>query len=813
MPRTCLLTAAALAMLLPSPAAAAVTGNLWAWGEGFYGELGNGSVGTLAEPVPVSLPASLALTAVTAGASVDFALDSDGRAWGWGNNGFGQVGDGTTNDTNLPTHVAMPAGVRLTQVSSGHDHALALDSTGRAWAWGRNLSGQLGDGTTVNSSTPVQVTMPAGVSFAQVAAGGDFSLGLDGGGRVWTWGYNSDGELGDGSTSQQTTPVLAQLPPGTAITAVAGGGYHALALDSTGRVWAWGFNASGQLGDGTTTSSSTPVQVAMPSGIAVTGIAGAENHSIARASDGTAWAWGNGTFGTLGNGATDNHPTPVQVSMPSGAGFTQIGACPGAYHTLAVDATGRAWGWGDDSSGELGDGGTAAQDAPVAVHMPSGVLFTSVDAGSYHSIALDTNGHAWTWGASDVAGNGMQTESDTPAPGTATDGHTFTSLAAGSEDSFGLDPSGHAWAWGVNQDGQLGNGSTTTEPAPVAVQMPANVTLTSVVAGAASFYASALDTTGHVWAWGQNDDGELGDGTTTSSAVPVPVTMPNGVTFTKIAAGNSHTLALDTTGHLWAWGYGGDGELGDGSTVSSSVPVEVTTPPDVTFSAIAAGGSVRTLFFAAGDWSLAVDTSGRVWSWGFNNDGELGNGTTTNTSLPLPLAQPLNVASVAAGSDFSLALDSSGDAWAWGHSYWGTLGNGSGGSSGSFSAQPVAVTMPQGVTFSALAAGGDHALALDREGRAWAWGRDTNGQLGDGGGVTMRTTPVAVAMPGGISFTAVAAGNDHSLALGTPPPANVPEAPLALVLPSAGAFVAGAVLRRRRAGRHHGPLAGGANPG
>src|SRR5450759_972395 len=216
---------------------------------------------------------------------------SPGSAWAWGYNGYGQLGNGTT--TNSSTPVAVTNGTSVTAIAGGGNHSLALTSTGQVLAWGYNGHGQLGNGTTTNSSTPVAVSLPPfGITVTAIAGGGLHSLARTSTGQVLAWGYNHEGELGNGTTTDSSTPVAVSLPSGTTVTAIAGGLSHSLALTSTGQVLAWGYNGHGELGNGTTTNSSTSVAVSLPSGTRVTAIAGGGQHSLALTSTGQVLAWG-----------------------------------------------------------------------------------------------------------------------------------------------------------------------------------------------------------------------------------------------------------------------------------------------------------------------------------------------------------------------------------------------------------------------------------------------------------------------------------------------------------------------------------------
>ncbi|NIL41288.1 cell wall anchor protein, partial [Salinispora arenicola] len=262
------------------------------------------------------------------------AAGPPGTGLAWGTNSAGRLGDGTTTDSSTPVAVHVPAGTTITAVAGGAGHSLAVTSAGTALAWGDNSSGQLGDGTTTDSSTPVPVDVPAGTTVTAVAAGGLPQSGGDLRRDVLAWGANGSGQLGDGTTTSSRTPVAVDLPAGTTITAVAAGDRHSLAVTSAGTVLAWGDNTAGQLGDGSTTHSSTPVAVNVPAGTTITAVAAGQGHSLAVTSTGTALAWGANTFGQLGDGSTTSSSIPVAVDLPAGTTVTAIAG--GSFHSLAI---------------------------------------------------------------------------------------------------------------------------------------------------------------------------------------------------------------------------------------------------------------------------------------------------------------------------------------------------------------------------------------------------------------------------------------------------------------------------------------------
>ena len=232
---------------------------------------------------------------------------------GWGQ--LGQPGNTLASADPVPTPVALPPGVSATAAGAGVDDAIALTNAGTVVAWGHNADGQLGDGSTTDSATPVAVQLPAGVTVTAVSAGAFANDALTTTGAIEAWGANYYGQLGDGSTTGSTVPVTVSLPGGAVATSVSAGGSHTLALTSTGAVFAWGRNADGQLGDGSTTDSAVPVPVRLPAGVTVIAIAAGAGHSVALTSTGSVLAWGAGGSGQLGDGTTTDSDVPVPVSL------------------------------------------------------------------------------------------------------------------------------------------------------------------------------------------------------------------------------------------------------------------------------------------------------------------------------------------------------------------------------------------------------------------------------------------------------------------------------------------------------------------
>lgn len=353
---------------------------------------------------------------VSAGSFHSLARTTDGRAFAWGWNFQGGLGVGDGADRATAAAVAAPAGTRFAQVAGGGLHSVAVTDDGRVYAWGRNTSGAVGDGVPGDRLSPTAIAMPGAAPVAAVAAGGDFSLALTDDGRLFAWGANGARQLGDGTTTTRTTPVVVQFLGDVRFVDVDAGGSHALALGDDGHVYAWGNNNEGQLGDGTTNPRSLPQAVALPGDPTVVAIAAGTEFSLVLTDDGTAYAWGLNLEGRLGDGTTEDRLLPVAVALPDGPSFVDVAA--GSGHALALASDGALYAWGLNDVGQLGDGTTSARSLPGPVAAPAGTSFAAVDAGGSHVLALTEGGAllAWGWNARGQLGDGSSDDRSTPGP-------------------------------------------------------------------------------------------------------------------------------------------------------------------------------------------------------------------------------------------------------------------------------------------------------------------------------------------------------------------------------------------------------------
>ncbi|MBI2060176.1 MAG: hypothetical protein HYT87_10430 [Nitrospirae bacterium] len=552
----------------------------------------------------------------------------------WGYNAFGAVGDGTTNNALAPVVVSGPVYARDIGVES---ESCAVTPDGLVKCWGRNVGGALGDGTTVEKHTPVVVSSLTGALAVDGLQSANCALLADG--RAACWGQNANGKLGDGTTLDRWTPVVVTSLTGAL--QITTGHSNGCAIVADGSVRCWGLNDSGQLGDGTTVDRYVPVTTSFtigapgmivpridrnrgagPSALPFhEGLVAGGAFTCGLVSDRTARCWGANASGQLGDGTTMNRAAVVPVTSLTGV----MALAAGGSHACALVAGGNVKCWGLNGSGQIGDGTVVNRSFPTAVTSLSNAL--NVGAGLNHSCAITVDGFVKCWGKNDAGQVGDGSTVDRYAPVAVTTLTNVVALSLGGDHACAFNASaGKAVVcWGLNANGQLGDGTNTNRSVPVAVSSLTVNLVYQIASGGSHTCARMINDT--VKCWGKNDGGQVGDGTTTDRNFAVAVTsLTSGAVY--LAAGGAHTCTLIDDGTVKCWGKNVKGELGDGSTASSTIPVTVSSLTNVI--AIAGGEDVG----AGGGHTCALISDGAVKCWGANASYQLGDTTTVNKLIP-----------------------------------------------------------------------------------------------------------------------------------------------------------------------------------
>jgi len=645
-------------------------GTVQCWGRNIYGELGNGTKISSLTPTMVTTSTGFTHTAkaIDAAERHTCAVLANGEVWCWGSNLAGELADVNAVETPFPTKAMGVASAAISVTVGGYgaySHTCAVLDTRKVQCWGRNDYGQSGN-PAAGGNTPFFVQDSNGVDLSNIrsiTAGEAHTCALDMAGQVWCWGYNGSGQIGNGQSGFGITQPTAQQISinGTAIEITAGMA-HTCVREISGQVECWGRNQSGQLGNGTHDDSALPT-LAIPHHLSA--ISAGRVFTCGRKADGITQCWGHNNAGQLGNNSTNDNSVGVDVVQFSPSGYKQIAA--GASHTCAITQNDGVDCWGSNYLGELGNGSNSSTSLAVTAQgLSSGVKQVAV--GSSHSCAVMIAGGVKCWGYHSQLGNGATIDSSVPvdvlsAPG----GAPLADIQAISANDFqtcALTNTGNVKCWG---------GSDTP------VDVPGLTNITAIAVGLS--HVCALTVTSGVKCWGSNDFGQLGNDTINDSTTPVDVinasgdpTLLSGIT--AIAAGSGYTCALAATKQVKCWGVNWNGQLGDNTTTHRHAPVDVVADQN--------GGLLGNIVALAAHnaHACAITDIGTAKCWGLNNAGGLGNGQISPFS-PFPVNVVdgsgfglSNLQSIAVGDIHSCAITTGGNVLCWGDNSDGQLGNG-----------------------------------------------------------------------------------------------------------------------------------------
>ena len=724
------------------------------------------------------------------------ALTSTGKLYGWGENPSGLLGESSTLLYKTPTLVTSPTynqGESLSDIQMGRSHALLLTSTGRVFAWGLNTNGQLGDGSVISKTTPTLISfnsLSSNERVTSIAAGYDHSLAVTNLGRVFAWGLNTSGQLGNGGNSTlRSSPTLITLPNlnvSESIASIQASANHSMVLTSASRVFAWGFNTNGELGIGSTSSANTPALVTFNSlnqGETISNLYVGEFHNFALTSSKRVWSWGSNNSNQINNSSSVRLTSPTIVSF-SGLiqGETISTLILGSQHSLAMTSNARVYAWGDNEFGQLGNGSTQRLTSPTLITIPNlaqGESVLSIHAGFKHTFALTSNNHIYAWGLNTQGQLGDNSLISKLFPRVITISILQDSVYKLQTNSsinpthFFTTIQGNAYGWGQNNNGKLGDGTTSTRTTPTKINFPSlqpGEELISIKSGNA--HTLALTNLGIIYTWGDGSLGALGTGNTNSRNNPATISFTNLITNERIVAievGGTHSLALTSNGRVFGWGSNYRGQLGNGNSTGLQT---VLFPTVMTFSNLSGSETIQSIH-AGYEHNFAITTLGRVFTWGFNGSNALGTTTIASNSssfVPLLLSFSLNqgetVTKIYPGMSHNFAITSSQRILTWGLNSSGQLGTGNTTNRTTPTLLDISSSLNVGETMVDFALGTSHSIGLTSSGRMFSWGGNANGQLGNGTS-TPSSTPVllSITLSSNERILMIGASNNHSLML------------------------------------------------
>ena len=716
--------------------------------------------------------------------NISLVVTERGKLYSFGRGGYNGDGRGNRYIPTINNNGSL-TGKTISQISCSPRHTTVLATDGSVHAWGYNLlnEGSLGDGSGKTQRRPVAVNggSLSGKTVSFVACGGypegksrGYAIATDG--SVHAWGYNQ-GFLGDGTTTHRMLPVEITNNGslnGKTLTKIVCGHYHTIAIDTDGYLHAWGAGSNYQLGNGSNTNQSLPILSASGSlaGKTVADVACGDYWTHVIATDGSLHAFGSNWYGNIGDGTTTSPVTvPKEINGGSLSGKTiSHVSCGGrgsgtVYNStvFALATDGTLHGWGYNAQYNLGNGGTANETSPVALTSGSlsGKTISMVSTsnsftGGTIAIATDGSFHAWGNNYNGKYGNGGNTTSTIPvlvSTNGSMAGKVVSDIVLGEQHAVGLTTDGSLHVWGVDLWDTLGlhlgedisaNGSLNGK------------TISKAFGGYA--HALAIATDGTLHAWGQNNtNGQIGDGTqsTTGRVLPVAVTggSLSGKTVTDVRAGDNYSVALASDSTLHTWGRNQYGQLGDGSTTDRYSPVNITGTGSLsgkTVAAISCGYS----------HTVAIATDGTLHVWGSNSSYRLGDGTQTTRITPQYTGWTCT--GVACGYNHTVLINN-GNLYITGTSE----AQGDGGGTNSYFSYMMNGSL-SGKQISAVAAGYNFTLALATDSTLHSWGRNDDGQAGVGNTDYLISEPVEITANGslnGKTIVKISCGYTNSMAL------------------------------------------------
>lgn len=685
---------------------------LWSWGYNASGQLGLGDSGNgTSRLTPTQLDTNSDWLTIAGGGDDitghSIAIKTNRTIWSWGNNQFYQLGLDDLTYRNTPSQIGNDTDWFL--VTAGNKYNIARKINGTIWGWGQNNDFQLGLGDSNARITPTKIGNSS--DWSAVTAGWSHAFACKTNGTIWGWGNNSNGQLGLGNTiGPSITPK--QVGNSTDWIAISAGNSHTIALKNNGTIWVWGDNSNRQLGLGDTIDRNIPYPIgspAIPSSLIASLISlwridlswtdNASNEKgfkierksgnngtweeikivgldITSYSDitGTGFAYGTTYYYRVRayNDLIDS-PYSNEAWMALSGNWSAIAA--GYVHNIARKTDRTIWSWGynripqtqvgaDSDWSTLAACGGSYDESSSTFTYPFAMGDGPAPDFSMYTLAIKTNGAIWAWGNNlyGQLGVGDQNDRTTPTQIIAGTDSDWSTVRAGEFHTIAYKTNNTLWAWGLNTDGQLGIGNTNNRNTPAQIIIGTDIDWATNSFDAGFYHTIAINTNGSLWAWGLNDDSQLGLGDITKRTTPSRIGSETN--WSTVAAGGYHTIAHKVNKTIWAWGKNNYGQLGLGGTISRITPSSIGTSSD--WSVVEAGAF----------HTIAITTNKVIWVWGRNNNGQLGMGDTTDRSTPTQMGIDTDWVTIMAGGDYTLGLKINNTIWSWGRNNYGQLGLG-----------------------------------------------------------------------------------------------------------------------------------------
>jgi len=734
---------------------------VYAWGTNSSGQLGDGTTTSRLKPIDITSSFNLHsnewINNIDARAEFSIATSSGNRVFTWGNNSSFKLGDGTVVNRFMPTDISSDLNLdydeSIIDVSCGKTFAMIATSHSRVFGWGNSYYGQLTE-LYVLRTKPIEITenfnLLSNEKVVKIVSGESHGLMYTTYNRILSWGHNSYGQLGINSLIECSTPIditnKFNLQTNEKVNHIVTGKYHSLLVTSNNRVFTWGDNTYGQLGDGTLVNKLIPTEItnkfSLLLGEEIIKVSTKDDHYILLTSSNRVFTWGYNNNGQLGNKTFVHSSLPIEIitnfNLQTNETINDVIA--GFDFSFAITSTKQVYAWGNNLYGQFGNSTTSSRLTPEESLLEFQGELEKVITGGDHSFGITSTKRVFSWGynAYGQLGDGLTTNRYIPIEITSRFGlligETIMDISVGDVHTFAITSYRRVFAWGNNDYCQLGDGTNIQRASPVTISFDLAIDDMIIKIITHKLHSFAITKNGKVFSWGANYNGQLGNGNNLLTMIPTEITtnfdLSQGEKITKIVLGKFYSLAISSSNRVFSWGYNQHGQLGDGSFEKRNLPLDITGNFNLNI------GETIIDLSAANNHSLAVSSTGRVFSWGFNQYGRLGDGTYQNKNTPVDITEEFDLSSnetitkVLAGEHHSLALSSNNRIFAWGYNQFGQLGDGS----QEIRYLPVDITLNLGLTeletIDDLVVGEQHNILTTSHGRFLVWGYNYYGQLG-----------------------------------------------------------------------------------